>query len=147
MTIGRLRTQFHQVHEVKGALAILGDQPLEQKRDQVYPAVIALVVESLCEAPPKEPRSLVATLHFLHRELAHEPELAARLYAAIGDRAVRHQQPDLFQLVAAARDPRGISLLRGGSTASGWADAVIALRAAALLDEVVDAFLDEPARD
>jgi hypothetical protein len=64
--IAKLRAQFHQSHEVRGVLAILGDQPIEQKRAEVYPAVIALLVESLCGAPPKAPRSVVSTLHFLH---------------------------------------------------------------------------------
>jgi uncharacterized protein (TIGR02996 family) len=147
VSIARLRAKFHQWHEVRAELAILGDRPVEQKRDEVYPAVIAIVVEALCEVASKEPRSLVATLQFLHRELAHEPELAARLYAAIGERTVRHQMADLFQLVAAARDRRGIPLLRGGSTAGGWIEAVVALRADELLDEVVDALDDEPTRE
>jgi uncharacterized protein (TIGR02996 family) len=147
MLIARLRERFHELSEVKGVLAVLGDQPAEQKRDAVYPAVIELLALALCDVPAAEPRSVVATLHFVHRELLHEPELAARLFAAIGERTVRYQQPEFFLFIAATRDRRGIPLLRGGSTVSGWVDAVVALSAGELLDEVVDALDDEPTRD
>ena len=148
MIVARLRERFHELHEVKGALAVLGDRTLVAKRAEVYPVVIALLVEALCEAaPPKEPRSVVALLHFVHRELAHEPDLAAQLYAAICEATVRHLQPELFRFITAARDPRGVPLLRGGSTTDGWVDAVVALRATELLDEVIDALDDEPTRE
>ncbi len=147
MVIDRLRERFHELHEVKGALAVLGDRPLAAKRAEVYPVIVALLVEALCEAPRRSRGAPSRCCTSSTASSPHEPDLAAQLYAAIGEATVRHLAPELFRFITAARDPRGVPLLRGGSTIDGWVDAVVALRGSELLDEIVDALDDEPTRE
>lgn len=144
MALDRLTNAFYRDDATRGVLAILADQPLEQKRAEVYPAIVPFVATYLCETPPKEPRSLDAALAFLRGELVHAPELAGQLYAAIGDRPVRHGRAALFELVATARDRRGLPLLRRGAGIDGWVDAVLALDARELTAEIAAALVAGP---
>lgn len=156
MWIERLKNTLYRDDALRGVLAILADQTVEEKRAQLYPELVPFVVEQLLAAPPpKEPRSLAALLAFLKGELAGEPALAGRLYeaidgaidGAIGDRPVRHGRAALFDFIAAARDRRGVPLLRGGAKVAGWVDAVIATEAAELAPEIAAALEAEPSRE
>lgn len=148
MWIERLKNTLYRDDALRGVLAILADQTVEEKREGLYPELVPLVVEQLVAAtPPKEPRSLAALLAFLKGELAGEPALAGRLYQEIGGRPVRHGRAALFDLIAAARDRRGVPLLRGGAKVAGWVDAVIATEAAELAPEIAAALEAEPSRE
>lgn len=147
MTVQKLRQRFGNVQDAKGVLAILGDWSTEQKQTELYPDLVSLLHGYLCDTPPPELASLTVALRFVAHELRHEPELAARLYAAIGTAPVRHGHPALFELIVAARDRRAVPLLRGGAVHRFWVDAVIALHAEELLDEVRAALAARPSRE
>lgn len=129
MTVDKLHQRFRELSATKAVLAGLRDVPVAQKRAEVYPPLVELVTRYLCREAPPSLHSLDATLKFLARERAHEPELVARLYAAIGTTPVRFGREQLFDLLIAVRDRRGIPLLADGSVQPNWAEAVLALHA------------------
>src|SRR5689334_582027 len=114
MSVDLLRRALTSAADVKGALAIVGDWPVDRRRTEVYPGLIELLRDQLCDPPepPPAPEALATVLRFVFRELVHEPDLAARLYAAIGDAPVRCGRRALLELLVAARDRRGVALLR-----------------------------------
>ena len=147
MTIDRLRKALGNLADTKGVLAILGDQPLEQKRAELYPELASLVVALLCGPTAPHPETTRMLVRFYAKEIAHEPALSPQLFESIGATPVRHERDTLFDLVIRARDRRGIPLLHGGAAHATWAEAVIALSVDELVDEAIAALSSSPTRE
>ncbi|MBA3391968.1 MAG: DUF4132 domain-containing protein [Deltaproteobacteria bacterium] len=127
-----------QYRTAEAALAKLALLPLEQKRAQVHPALIALAKHYFCdEAPPHAHGfELVELAAFLMSELATTPELAAQLYAAIGSGRVKHRADVFCRFAAHARDRRALPLLRDLWHHLEWVETVLALEGVELLDVI-----------
>ncbi|MBA3818746.1 MAG: hypothetical protein H0X17_07625, partial [Deltaproteobacteria bacterium] len=87
MDVTQLLESCRHYRTAEAALTTLGLLPLEQKRVQVYGPIVALAKQYCCDQPPPHAHGfeLVELAAFLMRELPVEPELAGRLYAAIGE--------------------------------------------------------------
>ncbi len=129
----------------EAALAKLALLPLEQKRAEVHPALIALAKHYFCdEAPPHAHGfELVELAAFLMSELATTPELAAQLYASIGSQRVEHRVDVFCRFAAHARDRRALPLLRDLWHQLEWVETVLALEGIELLDVIAHA-IDHP---
>lgn len=145
MTIERLRASLGNVHAMTGAVAVLADQPITQKRERLYPELVPLIVELVCGRGAPEPKSTRVLLRYFVTEVAHAPELARELFAALAATPPRHALDLLHELYMLVRDRAAIPLLR--TDAPLWVDAVIALDAGERLDEVLARLASAPTRE
>ncbi|MDQ3364183.1 MAG: DUF4132 domain-containing protein [Myxococcota bacterium] len=138
MDVTQLLESCRQYRTAEAALAKLARLPLARKQAEIYGEVIALAKHYFCDHAPPHAHGfeLVELAAFLMSELPVEPELAARLYAAIGEQPVKHRLDVFCRFAAHARDRRALPVLRGKWYQLEWADTVLALQGRELLEDI-----------